>query len=133
MFFLPPADLSTTTLPISSIYKSRKEEIVVAGPGPQWLGDELRTCPPGAYCVEANKLPWLSPRRAPKAAIEPIAMPYAPAEIFQLTADSPVVAGVASTMFAGSRPLVGIEYDVLSELADELALAQTQSFIPGMR
>ena len=35
------------------------------------------------------------------------------------------------TMFAGAKPMNGIDYDVLSQLADELAL-ETPS-IPGMR
>lgn len=134
MFIFPPTELPITASPaVSSLYKSRNEEMAVAGPGPQWLGDKLRDYPSGSCYIEMDRLPYLSVRRAPQAVVEPITVSYAPAEIFQLTADSPVVAGVATTLFVGSRPLAGTEYDVLSELADELALAHTQSSIAGMR
>lgn len=133
MFLSPALDLPITPNPItSSLYKSRCEEMAVAGPGPQWLGGTLCDFPVGSCFVEVEKLPYLSIRRAPSLPVqEPVA--YLLTEHFQLTADNPVLVGVAGTMFQGSRPLAGIEYDVLSELVDELALAQTRSLIPGMR
>ncbi|MFC6223799.1 hypothetical protein ACFP2F_11155 [Hymenobacter artigasi] len=133
MFSSQALDLPVTHNPItSSLYKSRSEEMAVAGPGPQWLGDMLRTLPAGGCYIDLEKLPALFLTRTPSAPCE-ASVAHQPAEHFQLTSDSPVVAGVAATMFQGSRPLAGIEYDVLSDLVDELALAQTHSLIPGMR
>jgi hypothetical protein len=133
MFLSPALDLPVTPNPItSSLYRSRCEEMAVVGPGPQWLGERLCNFPAGSCFVEVEKLPYLSIRRAPsRPAQEPVA--HLPTEHFQLTPDNPVLVGVAGTMFQGSRPLAGVEYDVLSELVDELALAQTSSLIPGMR
>ena len=54
-------------------------------------------------------------------------------KFFQLSADNSTVAGVAEALFPGSRPLTGVEYDVLSALADRFALSPTHPPIPGMR
>ncbi len=133
MFLSQALDLPVTHNPItSSLYKSRSEEMAVAGPGPQWLGDMLRSVPAGACYIDMEKLPTLFLLRAPSVPCEP-PVAYLPTEHFQLTSDNPVVVGVAAAMFQGSRPLAGTEYDVLSGLVDELALAQTRSLIPGMR
>lgn len=132
MFLSPALDLPVTPSPItSSLYRSRCEEMAVVGPGPQWLGETLCDFPAGSCFVEVEKLPYLSIRRIPSPPVQEL-VAHLPTEHFRLTSDNPVVVGVAGTMFPGSRLLDGIEYDVLSDLVDELALASNRSRIPGM-
>ncbi len=133
MFLSPALDLPIQPSPITtSLFKSRSEEMAVGGPGPRWLGDTLRNSPTGSCYVDAQQLPALFIRRKPLGWYE-AAGASRPMPPFQLRATNPVVLGVANALFAGARPLNTTEHDVLSRLADELAMTCSQSFIPGMR
>ncbi|TYZ12710.1 hypothetical protein FY528_05315 [Hymenobacter lutimineralis] len=132
MFLTQVLDLPLTPAPIvSSLYKSRCEDMAVVSPGPQWLGNTLCIGHFNAALLTNEQLPYLSKLRAHTTAEE--STNYGTAEHFHLRSESPVLAGIASSLFQHTRSLVGTEYEVLSDLADELALAQSLSSISGMR